>query len=105
MISKVFDKSSPLLFSALTWRRRGRSVRLEWYRTSSAGTQEHYFTIELEGATIVDIQSRMPNCQDPSQCPLHPPGGRVFHLSQDRLDPRKCPAPLARMTGAAPVSG
>jgi type VI secretion system secreted protein Hcp len=64
MISKVFDKSSPLLFSALT---SGEEVkcRLEWFRTSSAGTQEHYFTIELEGATIVDIQSRMPNCQDP----------------------------------------
>ncbi|SFP18689.1 type VI secretion system effector, Hcp1 family [Pseudomonas sp. NFPP28] len=64
MISKVFDKSSPLLFSALT---SGEEVkcRLEWLRTSSAGTQEHYFTIELEGATIVDIQSRMPNCQDP----------------------------------------
>ena len=64
MISKVFDKSSPLLFSALT---TGEEVscRLEWLRTSSAGTQEHYFTIELEGATIVDIQSRMPNCQDP----------------------------------------
>jgi len=64
MISKVFDKSSPLLFSALT---SGEEVkcRLEWFRTSSAGTQEHYFTIELEGATLVDIQSRMPNCQDP----------------------------------------
>ena len=65
MISKVFDKSSPLLFSALT---SGEQVtcRLEWMRSTSAGAQEHYFTIELEGATIVDIQSRMPNCQDPS---------------------------------------
>ena len=25
----------------------------------------HYFTIELEDAVIVDVQSRMPNCQDP----------------------------------------
>lgn len=65
MISKVFDKSSPLLFSALT---SGEEVtcRLEWFRTSSAGAQEHYFTIELEGATLVDIQSRMPSCQDPN---------------------------------------
>ncbi|MCF5721928.1 Hcp family type VI secretion system effector, partial [Pseudomonas syringae] len=39
MISKVFDKSSPLLFSALT---SGEEVscRLEWFRTSSAGAQE-----------------------------------------------------------------
>jgi type VI secretion system secreted protein Hcp len=45
MISKVFDKSSPLLFSALT---SGEEVKCR-----------------LEGATLVDIQSRMPNCQDP----------------------------------------
>ncbi len=28
---------------------------------------EHYFTITLEDAIIVDITSYMPNCQDPSQ--------------------------------------
>lgn len=87
MISKVFDKSSPLLFSALT---TGEEVscRLEWLRTSSAGTQEHYFTIELEGATIVDIQSRMPRLPGPGERPFHPSGGGIFHLSQDHLDPR-----------------
>ncbi|MHA6574959.1 Hcp family type VI secretion system effector [Pseudomonas yamanorum] len=65
MISKIFDKSSPLLFNALT---SGEMLKcsLEWYRTSSVGTQEHYFTIELYDAILVDIQSRMPNCQDPS---------------------------------------
>jgi type VI secretion system secreted protein Hcp len=28
---------------------------------------EHYFTITLEDALIVDITSYMPNCQDPGQ--------------------------------------
>jgi len=65
MISKVFDKSSPLIFSALTSGETLTKCRLEWYRTSSSGTQEHYFTIELEDAIVVDVQSRMPNCQDP----------------------------------------
>ena len=55
MITKVFDKSSP------------SRCRLEWYRTSATGTQEHYFTIELQDAIIVDVQSHMPNCQDPSK--------------------------------------
>ncbi|BBT14504.1 Hcp family type VI secretion system effector [Metapseudomonas otitidis] len=66
MITKVFDKSSPLIFNALTSGERLSKCRLEWYRTSSTGTQEHYFTIELEDAVIVDVQSRMPNCQDPN---------------------------------------
>ena len=60
------DKSSPLIFNALTSGERLNKCRLEWYRTSSTGTQEHYFTIELEDAVIVDVQSRMPNCQDPN---------------------------------------
>lgn len=66
MITKVFDKASPLIFNALTSGERLGKCRLEWYRTSATGTQEHYFTIELEDAIIVDVQSRMPNCQDPS---------------------------------------
>ncbi len=65
-VTKVFDKSSPLLYQALV---TGESLtcRIEWYRTSSEGTHEHYFTHELEGAIIVDITAIMPNCQDPSQ--------------------------------------
>lgn len=64
-ITKVFDKSSPLLFQALTSGERLTKCAIKWYRTSSTGTQEHYFTIELEDAIIVDIKSHMPNCQDP----------------------------------------
>ena len=65
MITKVFDKSSPLIFNALTSGESLEKCRLEWFRTSTHGTQEHYFTIELEDAIIVDVTSRMPNCQDP----------------------------------------
>jgi len=64
-VTKVFDKASPLLYQALV---TGESLtcRIEWYRTSSEGTHEHYFTHELEGAAIVDIKAIMPNCQDPN---------------------------------------
>ncbi|MDH5387815.1 MAG: Hcp family type VI secretion system effector [Gammaproteobacteria bacterium] len=64
-VTKVFDKASPLLYQALV---TGESLicRIEWYRTSSEGLNEHYFTHELEGAAIVDIKSIMPNCQDPN---------------------------------------
>lgn len=66
-ITKVMDKSSPLLFRALASGERLPKVTMKFYRTSAAGTMEHYFTIEMEDAIIVNITSYMPNCQDPSQ--------------------------------------
>lgn len=66
-ITKIFDKSSPLLYNALTSGERLTKCEIKWYRTSPSGTQEHYFTHQLEDAMIVDIKASMPNCQDPSQ--------------------------------------
>ena len=40
-------------------------MEIQWYRTSAAGTQEHYYTTVLEDAIIVDIKDYMHNCQDP----------------------------------------
>jgi type VI secretion system secreted protein Hcp len=66
-ITKVFDKSSPMLYKALTSGERLPKCEIKWYRTSSQGLQEHYFTIKLEDAIITNITARMPNCQDPGQ--------------------------------------
>lgn len=66
VITKVFDKSSPLLYEALTRGEVLTEVVIKWYRTSMAGTQEHYFTHKLTDAVIVDIDASMPNCQDPN---------------------------------------
>jgi type VI secretion system secreted protein Hcp len=56
-VTKSFDKSSPLLFNALTKGETLTKVELKWYRTSYAGKPEHYFSIILEDAVIVDIDS------------------------------------------------
>ncbi len=65
-VTKIFDKSSPLLYNALCSGELLTNVEIKWYRTSASGTQEHYFTIKLVDAVIVDIQGYMPNCQDPA---------------------------------------
>ena len=65
-ITKVYDKCSPLLYTALTSGERLSKVVIKWYRTTPEGQQEHYFTHELEDAVIVDITAHMPNCQDPA---------------------------------------
>jgi type VI secretion system secreted protein Hcp len=64
-ITKIFDKSSPLLYNALCSGERLKKVTIKWYRTSMQGTQEHYFTHELTDAMIINIQGHSPNAQDP----------------------------------------
>ncbi|QBN02818.1 type VI secretion system tube protein TssD [Pseudomonas aeruginosa] len=52
-----------LLLAALTSGERLTKVEIQWYRTSAAGTQEHYYTTVLEDAIIVDIKDYMHNCR------------------------------------------
>ncbi len=56
---RYFDKSSPLLYNALTKGETLTNVELKWYRTSYTGKPEHYFSVVLEDAVIVDIQASM----------------------------------------------
>lgn len=65
IITKVFDKATPLLLAALTSGELMEEVVIQWFRTSAAGTQEHYFTTTLEDAIIIEIKDYMFNCQDP----------------------------------------
>lgn len=65
-VTKVFDKSSPLLYQALCTGEKLTTCELKWYRIHE-GEEQHYFTMKLEDAVAVDVQSYMPNCQDPSQ--------------------------------------
>jgi len=62
-VVKNFDKTSPLLYNALT---SGEALdcEIKWYRTSMEGTPEHYFTMKLTDAVIVDIKACMAHCQD-----------------------------------------
>lgn len=81
-VTKVFDKSSPLLYNALSSGERLTSSVITWYRTSSMGTQEAYFKMSLEDAVIVNIRAYMPNCQDPAY-------GSFTHLEEVSLSYRK----------------
>jgi len=82
IITKVFDKSSPKLYRALTSGERLPKCELKWYRTSPAGAQEHYFSQILEDAIITKIKSYMPNCQDPNN-------GTFTHLEDVTFTYRK----------------
>ena len=66
IVTKVFDKCSPLLYTALTTGERLSECEIKWYRTTSEGQEEHYFTHTLEDAVIVEIEAVMPDAQDPA---------------------------------------
>ncbi len=65
-ILKEFDKSTPLLYQALTSGEHMKSVEIKWYRIDATGSEEHYFTTKLEDAIIVSIRPDMKNCLDPA---------------------------------------
>jgi len=60
----ALNKAVPLLYNALASGEMLTEVKLRWYRTSVEGKQEHFFTTKLEDATIIDIDCKMPHCQD-----------------------------------------
>ncbi len=104
VITKVFDKASPLLLAALTSGERLTKVEIQWYRTSAAGTQEHYYTTVLEDAIIVDIKDYMHNCQDPGNA--HFTHRKTCTSPTARSPgPTKSPAPPAPTTGARRSQG
>lgn len=52
-VLKPLDKASPMLWQALA---TGESLDIEvkFWRTSTSGAQEHYYTIKFEDAVLVD---------------------------------------------------
>jgi type VI secretion system secreted protein Hcp len=64
VMRKRYDKASPLLYNALCSGERLTKVVIKWYRTSMAGTMEHYFTHTLHDALLVDMKQEMQHCAD-----------------------------------------
>ncbi|MGL6259090.1 Hcp family type VI secretion system effector [Vibrio sp. WXL103] len=65
IVTKQQDRCSPLLFNALVSGEKLPECVLRFYRTSVQGKQEHYYSIKLIDALIVDIETQMAHCQDP----------------------------------------
>lgn len=55
-VSKYFDRSSPQLFLALASGETLSQVVLKFHRTTMEGSQEHFFTVELIEAKVVEIK-------------------------------------------------
>ncbi len=64
IVTKQQDRCSPLLFNALVSGEKLPECKINFYRTSVQGKQEHYYTITLTDALLVDMETRMAHCQD-----------------------------------------
>lgn len=60
IITKVVDKSSPLLAQALS-NREEIDCTLRFYRVSSSGQQEKFYSVSISGGVIVDLTLEMPH--------------------------------------------
>lgn len=56
VITKSMDLASPLLMQAVTSGESMKEFQLDLYRITDKGTEEHYYSIKLEGAIIVRSQ-------------------------------------------------
>jgi len=62
--TSALNKATPLMYQALASGEKLESVIVRWYRTSTEGKQEHFFSTQLEDATIVEINTVLPHAQD-----------------------------------------
>ncbi len=59
-VVKLIDKSSPKIFQALCTGEHLKNVTLKYYRITKQGTEEHYFTTDLEDAIVVSYNPAIP---------------------------------------------
>ena len=64
-ITKNFDKGSPLLYQYLCQGTVMDEVTLNWYTIDEGGNEKVYFTHTLAKCRITDINSWMPNVDNP----------------------------------------
>jgi len=68
--TKVLDKSSPMIMQAVATGEQIKKAIFKFYRTSSSGQQELYYTIELQEALVTDVSPWFPNSLEPANGPI-----------------------------------
>jgi type VI secretion system secreted protein Hcp len=64
MITKEVDKSSPKLYQALCTGEPMSEATLRWYRMDGTGEEQQFFTVMLQNALLVKIESWVPDVLD-----------------------------------------
>ena len=62
-VAKLIDRCSPLLAEQLT-NPQALDVEIHYYRPGDDGDKEHYYTVHLEDAKIIGIETHSPDILD-----------------------------------------
>ena len=61
----ALNKAVPMMYNALSSGETLTKVEVQWFRTSTDGKQEEFFSTTLEDAVIVDMNLVLPHAQNP----------------------------------------
>ena len=64
VVTKVLDRSSPLLYNVLCNNENIKSFELSFYTPDKTGIERQHYTVRLENANISSIIFRMPNTRN-----------------------------------------
>lgn len=64
IITKAIDKSSPLIYAALSNGEPLTKCTLDFYRNAAVGGEELFYSVEIKEALIVGVEMIMPHCQE-----------------------------------------
>lgn len=67
VLTKEYDRASPLLYKALCNGESLQEVKIHWYRIDKTGTEVEYFRHTLEDAKIANMEAYMPHTKDPQK--------------------------------------
>ena len=84
VFTKGIDKASPLLLQAMDRSETLDLFRLDFYRISAQGAQEHFHTIELKDAFISQLNFRFPSLLEPHGSEPH--AVETFHIKYQELN-------------------
>ena len=70
LMTDVGMDATERIMQALATGEQIEKATFKFFRTSTSGTQEHYYTIELEEGLITDVTTWFPNALQPENAPL-----------------------------------
>lgn len=70
MVEKEIDRSSPVLYMALSRCHTLKSAEIKWYRVDDSGREIEYFNMMMRNVKIVAVTPRVSNIKDSSSRPI-----------------------------------
>ncbi len=82
VITKAFDKSSPLLYQLVCSGENLTDVTIKWFAIQPDGKEANWYTHKLKNAQITSVRAIMPDIKDPDNQHLVPTEEVAFRYQE-----------------------